>query len=491
MKNDRQNYLIILLVNFCFLANAQGLILDDVGYDTTPRLPLYNGRKAATTLPASTKLALRPTPDDQNEALACTAFAGGYGAYSMLQAMRRGEGIGKNLYSSAYVFSLIGYDPTKASLKNVLDKICKNGSCLKSTFPNEHIAKRTQPPPNAVKEATNALFPMTNAVVSNTIEDIKQTIGLYKLPVIIGAKVEGNFKTKYMAKDFWQPQVPSVNHAMLVVGYDNTDDSFEIMNSYGANWGKSGFIKIKQADLVRKDVLLQAFVLTPTNAKGFDEEEAAQPIIDSTQMETVGLLGLKNLISINSPNSFVFEPTKVKFNKDLKRYETERRDWVRGEVFQFLASQILANHYLYVFSVDAENKLNIHWPPDARWQETNKQTIADYAPNIGQKPVSAVILSPETELTLPAHDKGLQVNAIGEDHLIVLVSTKPVTDFRQRLDKLKITEGPLSGRLNTAFGDILTPFDKLTYFKDKMMVRHKTYETQGWVVPVVLSIAVK
>ena len=240
-------------------------------------------------------------------------------------------------------------------------------------------------------------------------------------------------------------------------------------------------------------MLLQAFALTPVGAKGFDEEviQVDPTTIDSTQRETVGAFGLKNLISTDGKGAFVFEPTKVKFNKDLRRYETERRDWVKGEVFQFLASQILDNHHLYVFSVDAENKLTIHWPPDARWQETDKRTIANYAPDIGQKPVSAVILSADIALTLPSPEEGLQVNTVGEDHLIVLVSTKPLSDFRQRLNLFKNTEGGVSKRLNTVFGDVLTPFDKISYQKDKMMVRHKTQETQGWVVPMVLSIPVK
>ena len=158
MKISHKLYFAFMLTIFQFSAIGQGLILDDVGYDTTPRLPLFGGQKGLNTLPTAQKLSFRPTPDDQGNSVACTAFACGYGAYSMLQAMRKNEGIGKNLFSPAFVFNQTCTDPRGASLKIVLDFICKNGDCLKSTFPNSCIAQKTPPPTFRTSRKTRSIL---------------------------------------------------------------------------------------------------------------------------------------------------------------------------------------------------------------------------------------------------------------------------------------------------------------------------------------------
>jgi C1A family cysteine protease len=59
-------------------------------------------------------------------------------------------------------------------------------------------------------------------------------------------------------------------HAVCVIGYDETNDSVEIVNSKGLKWGNKGFAKIsfeylfaKHDDLSKMN--MQAFVLPKSN----------------------------------------------------------------------------------------------------------------------------------------------------------------------------------------------------------------------------------
>ena len=208
MKNTK--WIVATLCWLPFLAYTQGLIIDETNKgDTLPYLPLFNGKKAATTLPASRSLqTYSPTPADQGGSLACTAFSCGYGAYSMLQAMRKGESTSKNLSSAAFVFNQIpNSDKQGARIEDALDKIKDKGDCKLNTFPHDHIALRTPPPINTINEAKELYFPIQYAPVVTDINHIKQVL-TWNLPVIIGAKVESDFRSRYTGKSFWQPQSP-------------------------------------------------------------------------------------------------------------------------------------------------------------------------------------------------------------------------------------------------------------------------------------------
>ncbi len=492
-------YALILLPLF---AEAQGLILSE-NADTTPYLPLYSGRKGDNNLPARIIQNYRPTPDDQGESLSCTTFAAAYGAYSMLQAMFRGQPIQQNRYSAAFTFNQIPNAFAKgAQLTDVLKEIKTKGVCRTNTFENKHILDRKTPPYNAIEEAKNLLFPLEYTNIGLTVADIKQSLSL-NLPVIIGVKVEKNFRAKYMnkANAVWLPETNAASffHAMLVVDFDESDKSFEILNSYGPNWGRNGFIKIKQTDLVNANVLKEAFILmrAAKPSKGFDMDvsDLPQAPLDLEKQDNIGMFYLENLIgkgkNTEGGDSLIFESTAVRLNEETKVYEPYKKNRYKGEIFQFTASKIPIGCYLYTFSLDPTNKVTIHWPPDARCSETDKQAAEYYAPDAAQKPISAVILSPHIQLTIPSPNEGLKYDKVGEDKLITLIASQPIPDFKQRLDRFGAVSGDVWERLNSAFGNILIPKNRINYFDNKMMIQRFTHEKQGWVAPMVLAISVK
>jgi hypothetical protein len=471
---------------------AQGLILDPAAYDTTPQLPLYNGAKGVLNLPPQYSLRnYCPTPDDQGGLNSCVAFACSYGAFTLVQAKKQGWSsatIAQNAYSAAYIFNQIG---TKEgmSFKDAFNFMANEGVCRAVTFPNSNIVKGIKPPQSAQNEAKSyKIIPPPTPKIGKTAQEIKDKLAQGQ-PVIFGASIESDFRKRYNNQEIWQPQTVGEAHAMLIIGYDDKTQTFDIMNSYGTGWGRGGFIKLKYTDLDK--VFKTAYVLAPSGAKGMGETTG---IIDSTQREEIGSFQLKNYIGkttkADGQSIFEFEKTAIRYNTERQLYETNRRDWRVNDVFQLLSSGIPTGKYLYVFSLDAVNKLTVHWPPDARWAETDARTSAYYAPNFGQTPVSPLILSPKTVLTIPAPDEGLQIKNSGEDQLVVLISDKVMPNFKQRLEQFKTATGDAPTRLTTVFKDVLIPINRIIYMKDAITIRRFIYESKGSVVPMILAVKV-
>ena len=44
-------------------------------------------------------------------------------------------------------------------------------------------------------------------------------------------------------------------HAMVVVGYNHFNKEFELMNSWGPDWGDGGFIKVKYDDFLKRCII--------------------------------------------------------------------------------------------------------------------------------------------------------------------------------------------------------------------------------------------
>lgn len=98
---------------------------------------------------------------------------------------------------------------------------------------------------------------------NNVIDKIKYAI-TSKFPVIIGISDFKDIETN-LGNDIWIPEVINFTlngHAMSIVSYDDNKNggSFELMNSWGNKWGKSGYCWVRYADLEK--LLVQAFAIT-------------------------------------------------------------------------------------------------------------------------------------------------------------------------------------------------------------------------------------
>ena len=93
-------------------------------------------------------------------------------------------------------------------------------------------------------------------------------------PVVIGAMVGGSFMQGMMGQKVWHPtasdrnQVGFGGHAMCVIGYNDRVEggAFEIMNSWGPEWGQNGLAFIRYGDF--KEFVREAYGIDPLPKKG-------------------------------------------------------------------------------------------------------------------------------------------------------------------------------------------------------------------------------
>ena len=87
------------------------------------------------------------------------------------------------------------------------------------------------------------------------INAIKQNVA-QGAPVVVGMLVGGSFMNAMQGREMWRPTQSDYRmrgfggHAMCLVGYDDNKEggAFQIMNSWGENWGDKGFCWVKYRD---------------------------------------------------------------------------------------------------------------------------------------------------------------------------------------------------------------------------------------------------
>jgi hypothetical protein len=101
----------------------------------------------------------------------------------------------------------------------------------------------------------------------NVVDNTKTALS-YKLPVIIGINLTESFmKGSSMVYGHYEPKQGEKfigGHAMCVIGYDDTKfgGAFEVMNSYGSEFGDKGFVWISYKDF--KETVQEAYVMKTT-----------------------------------------------------------------------------------------------------------------------------------------------------------------------------------------------------------------------------------
>gem|GEM_PF-495956 len=81
-------------------------------------------------------------------------------------------------------------------------------------------------------------------------------------PVLIEMKIPANFRNLKDTK-YWEPHNPQtiLTHPFVVVGFDQNLESFEILSSWGNDWGDSGYLWVKFDDFGKQ--VLNAYVIVP------------------------------------------------------------------------------------------------------------------------------------------------------------------------------------------------------------------------------------
>ena len=246
---------------------SQGLVFDEAGYNKTKSWEPSEKFGFSSTLPS--KVSYRNyTPEvlSQGKTATCVGYAVGYAQLSTQQNIKMGiTNPVHKIFRAMDPNFLYGF----LSLQNQNDQWCQQGTSMNAAM--EILYKRGSKPmlwyPWLKCNSSQTFSEFTLALASNyTIDDYYRIpkektfvndvkLALYnKLIVSAGINLTESFETGATVKyGNWTPKYDEKiigGHAMCVIGYDDNRNggSFEVMNSWGPDFGDNGYIWIKYSD---------------------------------------------------------------------------------------------------------------------------------------------------------------------------------------------------------------------------------------------------
>ncbi len=494
---------------------GMGLIMDDAAYNSHPREPKFEGSKY-TELP--TKVDLKPfcpSVGHQGDIESCVGWAVGYGALTIQRAIRddvkdRGA-ITQNASSALYIYNQVKQDANCLSgskISDAMDFVIQNGDCLAQNF-DRNINDCSVMPNAALQQEASTYAASDFMTLFSTEEDAgTKVLKVQKAlannqPVVIGLNILKNFPTAKGVKT-WRPDIGNQTygggHSVVVVGYDEFRGAFQIMNSWGKEWGENGFIWIRYKDfatyckyayvlhLGKKgsspapiDVTPVAYQERPSQTTKQVQQPVSQPVAYTTETKNIvqqiaGAFEFKYLDNSDPEADPVLKNAALSFNGDF--YRINRTDWEIGQFFQLVTTSASANEYIYVFSVDAENQVNIHWPRQA-----------DLNPKFSGLNESAMVTTAGSTIYIPGKTKGLKLTKKGTEHLCILFSTKKIGNIKAVSEYMADNKADFSGALENLLADYVVPKAAIQFATDR--IEFTTEAKQGFVVPIVLELEAK
>ena len=243
---------------------------------------VYEGLdESKNNLPEALSL-LRFAPDRKNQGQqgSCVAWSSAYGARSILQAVSTGENPNNTACSPSFMYNQIGLEGCQGSyIIRAMENLTQVGAVPFNDFPYTDQDCSRQPDGSLLNKAQQyKMLGFTRlsgdeGTSKLDIHAIKEHLAK-DVPVVIGMMVGGSFMQPMMGQDVWHPTDEDYNmmgfggHAICVIGYDDRKEggAFQIMNSWGAEWGNNGVAFILYKDF--KHFVREAYGLNPMPKTG-------------------------------------------------------------------------------------------------------------------------------------------------------------------------------------------------------------------------------
>jgi len=274
-----------------------------------------------------------PKRKNQGKQGSCVAWASAYGARTILESRRTGRKPDQVAFSPSFMYNQIKIDGSNCQgsyIKRAMDNMYDQGAVPFKEFTYDQNSCSKEPSSSLKREANaykiKGFQRLTEDGQSNSEEmlSIKQNLAKGS-PVVIGMMVGGSFMQNMMGKDVWFPTNADYEkrgfggHAMCVIGYDDFKEggAFQIMNSWGEQWGNKGVCWVRYSDF--KEFNVESYGLYPmgdANAKvetrfkgsfGLELNEGKRNIavqqIDDFYFETVSKLTSKDKFKVEFTNN--------------------------------------------------------------------------------------------------------------------------------------------------------------------------------------------
>jgi hypothetical protein len=306
-----------------------------------------------------------------------------------------------------------------------------------SSIPDAMLSKAKE---NKIKDYTR-LFG-NNETNEVKIESVKRSL-VNGNPVIIGFKVENSF---YTAKNVFEPNYTESTggHAMCVIGYDDEKygGAFEIVNSWGEQWGNSGFIWVRYKDFA--EYTKYAFEMIPEKKPVQQEKnilsgELGLMLSDGSKMETT--------IGNGDYKKSVLGWQDVVVEEDVQSIGDYKTSEIYPENTRYrMYAKVNKPSYVYVLGADSEGHSGVLFP--------HKEDVSPY------------INYENTSVVIPDERHWFRLNGdIDSDYSIVIFSLNKIDieDVKNQMDNM---EGEILDKLYVIFNDELISKEDITLEKD-------------------------
>lgn len=382
-----------------------GATLDPDEYDKAQVFePLSYGVGGSSGLPPKASLeAYAPSRRHQGRQGSCVGWASAYAARSILEAQSSNQPADQVAFSPAYLYNQIALSGCQGAYMNEAMKAMEHYGGL--PFSEFSYDERTcsREPSSQQKQAGQRYrirgYDRLSVGASNYKTDlngIKQHIA-QGYPVVIGMMVGGSFMQNMMGRQVWQPTQRDYGmrgyggHAMCVIGYDDKYEggAFQIMNSWGPQWGKDGIAWVRYRDFDHFNK--EAYAIYPQPSAADRKKMAVEFGLYNTEA--------RNTLKLERKDDMTFRSQPIQ----------------KGDKFKVLIANSV-ECYTYVFGQETDGSSYVLFP---------------YTPkHSAYCGVTGTRLFPR-DYSMVADDVGSQ------DYIAVVVSKKELNfeDFNQRINR--------------------------------------------------------
>lgn len=405
--------------------------------------PLSYGTAGQAALPPKASLErYAPQRRHQGSQGSCVGWASAYAAGTILQAKASGKDPNSIAFSPAYLYNQIALsDCQGAYMLDAMKTMQQYGNLPFSQF---RYDERTcaNPPSPSQRQAGQQYRIQGFDRLTRSASDVKPDLLAVKqhvaqgYPVVIGMMVGGSFMADMARQRLWQPNQRDYSmrgysgHAMCVIGYDDQmqGGAFQIMNSWGEDWGDRGVCWVKYRDF--DYFVKEAYGVYPTATA----KEQSQMAVE------FGLLDVntQNIIGLAKKDEMVFQTIKP-----IKK----------GDKFKVLIANSIECH-VYVFGQEADGSSYVLFP-----------YTEQHSPYCG---ITGTRLFPR--------DYSMVADQVGNKDFIAVVLSKEPLDFKQFNNRLNASRaGNYAAKLREVLGS-----DRITKlnFKPAKTVSFQA-ETEG------------
>jgi C1A family cysteine protease len=403
-----------------------GAKFDPKRYDSVEVYAPLDQSGMAVPLPEATSLLkFAPSRKNQGQQGSCVAWSAAYAARTILEASSAGVEPNSIAFSPSYLYNQIHLpDCQGALLPDAMKTMLYKGSVPEKLFPYD--PSTCDRVPNNQAHIIAASY-KTRGFQRLTLSEINQTVDYNAMrqylaqgcPVIIGMMVPRSFMQGMYGEKVWVPRSSDNpdygtmgGHAMCVIGYDDklAGGAFQIMNSWGNEWGENGIGWVRYKDMQRFNK--EAYALYPLPKK-----DAA---LQKTFNCAIGMVvGNKEFIPIKNIGNGVFESTtKVAKGTKFKMY-------VKNEL----------ECYTYIFA-----------------EETNGASYTLFPYTTKHSPFCGI-----TGVRLFPRDYSMLVDNTGTKDMMAVVVTKKPIDYNVLNAKINKATGDFATKVKQALGAMAIP----------------------------------